>query len=115
MSLVNLFVGSASAKWAMLAPVMVPIMMQLGISPEFTQAAYRVADSSTNILSPLMTYFALIIAVAQKYDRRIGIGSLVATMLPYSVAFVLAWTAMTMGWMWLDLPLGPDSPVYYQP
>ncbi|MDR8019545.1 AbgT family transporter [Nesterenkonia aerolata] len=114
-SLVNLFVGSASAKWAMLAPVMVPIMMQLGISPEFTQAAYRVADSSTNILSPLMTYFALIIAVAQKYDRRIGIGSLVATMLPYSVAFVLAWTAMTMGWMWLDLPLGPDSPVYYQP
>ncbi|WP_261623680.1 AbgT family transporter [Nesterenkonia marinintestina] len=114
-SVVNLFVGSASAKWAMLAPIMVPIMMHLGISPEFTQAAYRVADSSTNILSPLLTYFALIIAVAQKYDRRIGIGSMIATMLPYSIAFVLAWTAMTMGWMWLDLPLGPNSPVTYEP
>ncbi|MFC6382826.1 AbgT family transporter [Nesterenkonia lacusekhoensis] len=110
---VNLFVGSASAKWAMLAPIMVPIMMQLGISPEFTQAAYRVADSSTNILSPLMTYFALIIAVAQKYDKRIGIGSLISVMLPYSLAFMAVWTLMTMGWMGLDLPLGPNAPVFY--
>lgn len=110
---VNLFVGSASAKWAMLAPIMVPIMMQLGISPEFTQAAYRVADSSTNILSPLMTYFALIIAVAQKYDKRVGIGSLISVMLPYSLAFMAVWTLMTMGWMGLDLPLGPNAPVFY--
>ena len=102
---VNLFVGSASAKWAMLAPIIVPIMMQLGISPEFTQAAYRVADSSTNILSPLMTYFALVIAVAQKYDKRIGIGSLISVMLPYSLAFMAVWTLMTMGWMGLDLSL----------
>ncbi len=114
-SVVNLFVGSASAKWAMLAPIMVPIMMQLGISPEFTQAAYRVADSSTNIMSPLMTYFALIIAVAQKYDKKMGIGSLIATMLPYSIAFLLTWTVMTMGWYWMDLPLGPNSPVTYTP
>lgn len=112
-AVVNLFVGSASAKWAMMAPVMVPIMMVLGISPEFTQAAYRVADSATNILSPLMTYFALIIAVAQKYDKRIGIGSLIATMLPYSIAFLIAWSAMTLGWYALDLPLGPGSPVTY--
>ncbi|PNL17582.1 Aminobenzoyl-glutamate transport protein [Micrococcus lylae] len=114
-SVVNLFVGSASAKWAMLAPIMVPIMMQLGISPEFTQAAYRVADSSTNILSPLMTYFALIIAVAQKYDKKMGIGSLIATMLPYSIAFLVTWSMMTMGWYWLDLPLGPNAPVTYTP
>ena len=114
-ALVNLVIGSASAKWAMLAPIMVPIMMQLGISPEFTQAAYRVADSSTNILSPLMTYFALIIAVVQKYDKKMGIGSLVATMLPYSIAFLLAWSGMTIGWMVLDLPLGPDAPVRYEP
>lgn len=114
-AMVNLLVGSASAKWAMLAPIMVPIMMQLGISPEFTQAAYRVADSSTNILSPLMTYFALIIAVAQRYDRRIGIGSLISVMLPYSVAFMLAWTLMTVGWMGLDLPLGPNAPIFYEP
>ncbi len=113
-AIVNLFVGSASAKWAMLAPVMVPIMMHLGISPEFTQAAYRVSDSATNILSPLMTYFALIIAVAQRYDKRLGIGSLVSVMLPYSLAFMGVWTLMTLGWMWLDVPLGPNAPIYYE-
>ncbi|AXR74625.1 MULTISPECIES: AbgT family transporter [unclassified Auritidibacter] len=112
--LVNLFIGSASAKWAMLAPIMVPIMMQLGISPEFTQAAYRVSDSATNILSPLMTYFALIIVVAQRYDKKIGIGSLVSVMLPYSLAFWAVWTLMTIGWMGLDLPLGPNAPVFYE-
>lgn len=113
-AVVNLFVGSASAKWAMLAPIMVPIMMQLGISPEFTQAAYRVSDSATNILSPLMTYFALVIAVAQRYDKRIGIGSLVSVMLPYSLAFMGVWTLMTVVWMWLGVPLGPNAPIYYE-
>lgn len=112
-ALINLFVGSASAKWAMLAPVMVPIMMQLGVSPEFTQAAYRVSDSATNILSPLLPYFALIIAVAQRYDKKIGIGSLIATMLPYSIAFLATWSLMTLGWYAFDLPLGPNSPVHY--
>lgn len=111
--LINLFVGSASAKWAMLAPILVPIMMYLGFSPEFTQAAYRVSDSATNILSPLLTYFALIIAVAQRYDRKIGIGSLISVMLPYSIAFWASWILMTIGWYWLDLPLGPGSPVHY--
>lgn len=112
---VNLFVGSASAKWALLAPVMVPIMMQLGFAPEFTQAVYRVSDSSTNILSPLLTYFAIVIAVAQRYDKRIGIGSLIAVMLPYSLAFFGSWSVMILGWMWLDIPLGPDAPIRYDP
>lgn len=111
--IINLFVGSASAKWAMLAPILVPIMMYLGFAPEFTQAAYRVSDSATNILSPLMTYFALIIAVAQRYDKKIGIGSLISVMLPYSIAFWLSWTLMLMGWYWLDFPLGPGAPVHY--
>ena len=114
-ALVNLFVGSASAKWAMMAPVVVPIMMQLGYSPEFTQAAYRVSDSATNILSPLMTYFALVIAVAQKYDKKIGIGSLISVMLPYSLWFMGTWTAMLLGWMALDIELGPNAPIYYTP
>ncbi|GAA4910229.1 AbgT family transporter [Nesterenkonia rhizosphaerae] len=114
-SVVNLFVGSASAKWALLAPIMVPIMMHLGISPEFTQAAYRVADSATNILSPLLPYFAIVIVVAQRYDKRLGIGSLISVMLPYSIAFMAVWSAMTLGWMWLDVPLGPNAPVYYAP
>ncbi|GAA2041791.1 AbgT family transporter [Yaniella flava] len=111
--IINLFVGSASAKWAMLAPILVPIMMYLGISTEFTQAAYRVSDSATNILSPLMIYFALIIAVAQRYDKKIDIGSLISVMLPYSIAFWVAWSLMAIGWYVLGLPLGPGSPVQY--
>ena len=79
---INLFIGSASAKWAMMAPVFVPIMMQLGYSPELTQMAYRVADSATNIISPLMTYFAIIIAFAQKYDGKMGIGTIISVMFP---------------------------------
>src|SRR5699024_6148001 len=88
---INLFIGSASAKWAMMAPIFVPIMMQLGYSPEVTQMAYRISDSSTNIITPLMTYFALIIAFAQKYDKKMGIGTLISVMIPYSVFFLVSW------------------------
>ncbi|MFS0576928.1 AbgT family transporter [Sporosarcina sp. 179-K 3D1 HS] len=112
---INLFIGSASAKWAMMAPVFVPIMMQLGYSPELTQMAYRVADSSTNIISPLMTYFAIIIAFAQKYDKKMGIGTLVSVMFPYSMFFLVFWTLTLIVWMLLGIDLGPGSPIYYQP
>lgn len=110
---VNLFIGSASAKWAMLAPIFVPMMMQLGYSPELTTMAYRVADSSTNIITPLMTYFAIIIAFAQKYDKNIGIGTLVSVMLPYSIFFFVVWAIMLIIWMVLGIPLGPGAPVNY--
>src|SRR5690625_4211720 len=111
---INLFVGSASAKWAMMAPVFVPIMMQLGYSPELTQMAYRIADSSTNIITPLMTYFALIIAFAQKYDKKMGIGTLISTMFPYSIFFLITWTIMLIVWMFFGIDLGPGSPILYQ-
>ncbi|ROO23083.1 AbgT family transporter [Salinisphaera orenii] len=110
---INLFIGSASAKWAILAPVFVPIMMQLGYSPELTQMAYRVADSSTNIITPLMPYFALIIAYAQQYDKNLRIGSLISIMLPFSLAFLLFWTLLLIVWMLLGLPLGPGASTYY--
>lgn len=110
---INLFIGSASAKWAILAPVFVPIMMQLGYSPELTQMAYRVADSSTNIITPLMPYFALIIAYAQQYDKELRIGSLISIMLPFSLAFLLFWTLLLIVWMLLGLPLGPGASIYY--
>jgi len=110
---INLFIGSASAKWAMMAPIFVPIMMQLGYSPELTQMAYRVADSSTNIISPLMTYFAIIIAFAQKYDKKMGIGTLIAVMFPYSMFFLLFWSITLIVWLLLGIDLGPGSPVYY--
>ena len=110
---INLFIGSASAKWAMMAPVFVPIMMNLGYSPELTQMAYRVADSATNIISPLMTYFAIIIAFAQKYDKKMGIGTLISVMFPYSMFFLLFWTITLVVWMLFGLDLGPGSGIYY--
>ncbi|WP_411841967.1 AbgT family transporter [Salinicoccus sp. HZC-1] len=112
-AVVNLFIGSASAKWAMMAPIFVPIMMQLGYSPELTTMAYRVADSSTNIITPLMTYFAIIIAFAQKYDRNIGIGTLISVMLPYSIFFLIFWSVMLIVWTLLGLPLGPNAPIHF--
>ncbi|MEC5425649.1 AbgT family transporter [Virgibacillus sp. C22-A2] len=110
---INLFIGSASAKWAMMAPVFVPIMMQLGYSPELTQMAYRVADSTTNIITPLMTYFAIIIAFAQKYNKNMGIGTLISVMFPYTIYFLVGWTIILVGWMLLGIDLGPGSPILY--
>ncbi|PSL43603.1 aminobenzoyl-glutamate transport protein [Salsuginibacillus halophilus] len=110
---INLFIGSASAKWAMMAPVFVPIMMQLGYSPEMTQMAYRIADSTTNIITPLMTYFAIIIAFAQKYDKKMGIGTMISVMLPYSIVFTIIWTIMLIVWMLFGIDLGPGSPIEY--
>lgn len=112
---VNLFMGSASAKWALMAPVFVPMFMLLGYSPELTQVAYRVGDSVTNIISPMMSYTALIIAFFQRYEPKAGIGTLVATMLPYSLVFLLGWSAVFGVWVYFELPIGPDAPLYYVP
>ncbi|TVX91727.1 AbgT family transporter [Paenibacillus agilis] len=109
---INLFIGSASAKWAIMAPVFVPIMMQFGYTPEFTQLVYRIADSTTNIISPLLPYFAVIIAFAQKYDKKIGIGTLISTMIPYSIAFSIAWVIMLFLWMFAGIDIGPGTGVY---
>lgn len=102
----NLLVGSASAKWAVMAPIFVPMLLLTGISPEVTQAAYRVGDSSTNIITPLMPYFGVVIAFMQRYDKSLGIGSVLALMLPYSVTFLLAWTLVFAIWFALGLPFG---------
>ena len=110
---VNLFVGSASAKWALLAPIFVPMLMQVGFSPELTQAAYRVGDSSTNIITPLMPYFPLVVVYCQRYVKGTGIGTLVSLMLPFSVAFLLLWSAFLIGYWMLGLPLGPGTSYIY--
>lgn len=109
--LLNIFVGSASAKWALIGPVFVPMLMLLGLSPEFTQAAYRMGDAFTNIITPLMPYFPMVIVFAQRYAGEFGIGSLVATMLPYSLAFGIGSTLILLIWMLAGLPLGPGSGV----
>jgi aminobenzoyl-glutamate transport protein len=107
--IVNLFIGSASAKWALLAPIFVPMLMQLGISPDLTQAAYRVGDSSTNIITPLMPYFPLVVVFCQRYVKSTGIGTLVSTMLPYSVAFVTSWTLFLLAFWAMGIPLGVQA------
>ena len=111
--LVNLLVGSASAKWALLAPILVPMLMSLGISPDLTQAAYRVGDSTTNIITPLMPYFPLIVVFCQRYVTKAGIGTLVAMMLPYSVVFMIAWTVFLLGYWALGIPLGFQASYTY--
>ncbi len=106
---INLFIGSASAKWAILAPVFVPLFMRLGYSPEFTQMAYRIGDSTTNIITPLLPYFPIIVMLIKKYDEKSGIGTLISLMLPYSIAFLVSWIGLLILWMVLKLPLGPGA------
>ncbi|NLN25357.1 MAG: AbgT family transporter [Bacteroidetes bacterium] len=110
---VNLFIGSASAKWALLAPIMVPMLMQLGISPDLTQASYRVGDSVSNIITPLMPYFPLVVVYCQKYVKDTGIGTLVSTMLPYSIAFFILWTLFLLLYWGLGIPLGVQATYEY--
>jgi aminobenzoyl-glutamate transport protein len=113
---VNLMLGSASAQWAVTAPIFVPMLMQIGYSPEVIQAAYRIGDSTTNIITPMMSYFGLILAVATRYKRDLGIGTMVATMLPYSMAFLVGWTIFFYLWVFvLGIPVGPGSPTAYVP
>lgn len=112
-SFMNLFMGSASAKWNILAPVFVPMFMLLGYSPELCQLAYRIGDSSTNIITPMMTYFAVIITFAQRYDKKAGIGTITATMIPYSVAFLVCWTLFFAAWILLRLPIGVGTGLFY--
>lgn len=111
--LINLAMGSASAKWAIMAPVFIPMFMLLGYSPELSQVVYRIGDSVTNIISPMMSFFALIIAFIQKYDKNAGIGTVIATMLPYTFAFFIVWTILLIAWLLLGFPLGPGAEIYY--
>jgi aminobenzoyl-glutamate transport protein len=112
--LVNLMLGSASAQWAVTAPIFVPMLMTIGYSPEVVQAAYRIGDSTTNIITPMMSYFGLILAVATRYKRDLGIGTMIATMLPYSIAFLIGWVALFYLWVFaLGLPVGPGAPTLY--
>lgn len=110
-ALINLLVGSASAKWAVLAPIFVPMFLLLGLSPETTQMAFRIGDSSTNIITPLMPYFGVVVAFGQRYDRNLGIGTMIASMLPFSIAFLLTWSLLFAVWLTLGWPLGPGAPV----
>ena len=112
-ALVNLVMGSATAKWTILAPIFVPMFMMLGYSPELTQVAYRIGDSCTNLITPLMSYFAMVVVFAKRYDSRAGIGTLISMMVPYSLFFLLGWTVLLVVWMLLGIPLGPGAAIYW--
>jgi aminobenzoyl-glutamate transport protein len=111
--IINMFMGSASAKWAIMGPVFIPMFMLLGYSPELSQAVFRIGDSVTNVISPMMSFFALIIVYYQKYDSKAGIGTLIATMLPFTIAFFVVWTILMIVWIWFGIPLGPGAGLYY--
>jgi aminobenzoyl-glutamate transport protein len=113
---VNLSLGSASAQWAVTAPIFVPMLMLIGYAPEVIQAAYRIGDSVTNVIAPMMSYFGLILAMAARYKKDLGMGTLIAMMLPYSMVFIVGWTILFYIWVFLlGMPVGPGAATYYQP
>ncbi|MBD3226502.1 MAG: AbgT family transporter [Caldithrix sp.] len=113
-AIINLFMGSASAKWAIMAPIFIPMFMILGYTPEFVQAAYRIGDSTSNIIAPMMSYFALIVAFVEKYDKKAGIGTVIALMIPYTFVFLLIWSVMLAIWILFGLPVGPGATLFLQ-
>jgi aminobenzoyl-glutamate transport protein len=113
-SIINLVMGSASAKWAIMAPVFIPMYMLLGFTPEFTQVAYRIGDSVSNIISPMMSYFALIVAFMQRYDKNAGIGTIISTMLPYTFYFFITWVLLLIVWISLEIPIGPGAELFLE-
>ncbi|MBE9510146.1 MAG: AbgT family transporter [Bacteroidetes bacterium] len=110
---INMLMGSASAKWAIIAPIFIPMFMIMGYSPELSQVVYRIGDSVTNVISPMMSFFALIIAFIQKYEPKAGIGTIIAAMVPYSIAFLVVWVLLLVVWLTLGIPLGPDAGIHY--
>ncbi|AQS39433.1 putative p-aminobenzoyl-glutamate transporter [Shewanella psychrophila] len=110
---VNLFVGSSSAKWALIGPVLVPMLMQLNISPDLSQAAYRVGDSSSNIITPLMPYFPLVVVYCQRYVKNIGIGTLISMMLPFSLCLLALWSSWLLIYWSIGMPLGLGASYTY--
>ncbi len=111
-SIINLFIGSTVTKWAIMAPIFVPMFMMLNLPPEYTQLAYRIGDSATHIISPLMPFFAIVLAMAERYDKNIGIGSLVSIMMPYSMVMLVTWIIFMVVWITLGVPIGPGITPY---
>lgn len=111
-ALINLMIGSASAKWAILAPVFIPMFMYLGYDPAFTQMLYRIGDSVTNPIAPMMPFLPLIIMYAQRYQKDIKLGTVIANLLPYSIALLIAWSIFIIIWYLTGLPVGPNGPIY---
>lgn len=109
---INIFIGSGSAKWALLAPIFVPMFYMMGYTPELTQVLYRIGDSTTNIITPLFPYMPIILGLAQEYDDKAGVGTIISTMMPYSIYMLIAWIIMIIGWVYMNIPLGPGAGLF---
>jgi len=109
---VNIIIGSASAKWAILAPVFVPMFMILGYDPAFTQMLYRIGDSFSNPITPMLPYLPLLLAFAKRYDKNVGLGTLISSLLPYSIVLFITWTLFMIIWYLLGIPVGPNGPIH---
>lgn len=112
MAILDVFIGSASAKWVLLSPIFVPMFMKLGFTPFFTQAAYRIGDSITNAISPLEPFMPFIIVTAQKYDKRVGLGTVISMMMPIAMAYFAAWLIQLIIWYVFNIPLGPGAGIF---
>ena len=110
--LIDFFIGSASAKWVLLSPIFVPMFMRLNLTPFFTQAAYRIGDSITNAISPLEPFMPYMIATAQKYDKKAGLGTVISNMMPIALAYLVSWAALLVIWYVFDIPLGPGAGIF---
>jgi aminobenzoyl-glutamate transport protein len=107
----DIIIPGVVPKWAIFAPVFIPIFARLGVAPQTVLAAYRVGDSPLNVLTPLMVYFPFIVTVAQRYRKETGLGTVISLMIPYVVALAIAWTLLFVVWYLLGIPLGPGYPV----
>lgn len=108
---INLFIGSGSAKWALLAPIFIPMFYMLGYNPALTQMLYRIGDSTTNVISPLFPYMPIVLGLAQEYEEDSGVGTVISLMLPYTIAMLIMWILMAIIWIYLGIPLGPGAPI----
>ncbi|MDU6249352.1 MAG: AbgT family transporter, partial [Paeniclostridium sordellii] len=108
-AIVNLFIAGGTSKYGLLAPIFIPILMSAGFSPAGVQLMYRIGDSSTNIISPLMSYMGVIVIFGQKYKKNFGIGNLMGMMLPISIGFLIAWTVFAVAWALAGAPIGPGE------
>ncbi|EOD7653412.1 AbgT family transporter [Staphylococcus aureus] len=111
-AMVNMLIGSASAKWGILGPIFVPMLILIGFHPAFTQVIYRVGDSITNPITPMMPYLPLLLTYAQKYDKRMKLGALLSSLMPYSIALSIVWTVFVIIWFLLGIPVGPGGPIF---
>jgi len=113
-ALLNIFLGSGSAKWAIFAPIFIPMLAELNYSPAFVQLIYRIGDSITNSVTPLYIYFPLLLGWIHKYNKNIGIGTIVSLLVPYAAILFIMWVVLLLAWYWLGLPIGVGESIYLQ-